>query len=96
MTHATSIHPCKGTEGETIEAECEVFSIGKRRLQLDLTPRAQKILSELREKTGATCDAEVIRNALILYDGLVSEAERESEFLVRDKHGSVSRFSMFF
>jgi hypothetical protein len=43
-----------------------VRSVGKSRVQLDLTPRAMKLLTGLKEKTEAGSYAEVIRNALKL------------------------------
>ncbi|MDA8248713.1 MAG: hypothetical protein M0Z28_05985 [Rhodospirillales bacterium] len=67
----------------------------KTRVQLDLSPRAMALLAELKEKTDAASYAEVLKNAMKLYDGLISEVERGSEFLVRDKDGKVSEFRMF-
>ena len=67
----------------------------KVRVQLDLTQRAMGLLNELRRKTDATSNAEVIRDALKLYDGLITEAERGAEFLIRDKDGKLSAFRIF-
>lgn len=67
----------------------------KTRVQLDLTPRALKLLNELKDKTEAASYAEVLKNALKLYDGLIAEAERGSEFLIRDKDGNVSTLKVF-
>lgn len=67
----------------------------KTRVQLDLSPRAMALLAELKEKTDASSYAEVLKNAMKLYDGLISEVERGSEFLIRDKDGKVSEFRMF-
>lgn len=63
--------------------------------QLDLTPRAMALLAELKEKTDAASYAEVFKNAMQLYDGLIGEVERGSTFLIRDKDGKVSEFRMF-
>jgi hypothetical protein len=73
----------------------KVTQFPKTRVQLDLTPRAMAILTELKEKTDASTYAEVIKNAMKLYDGLITEVERGSEFLIRDKDGRVSEFRMF-
>ena len=45
--------------------------------------------------TEAASYAEVIRNALKLYDGLITEAEAGAAFLVRGANGDVSPFKMF-
>jgi hypothetical protein len=67
----------------------------KSRVQLDLTPRAMALLVELKEKTEAATYAEVFKNAMKLYDGIISEVEKGTEFLIRDKDGRVSEFRMF-
>jgi hypothetical protein len=38
---------------------------------------------------------QVFKNAMKLYDGIISEIDRGSEFLIRDKDGKVSEFRMF-
>ena len=67
----------------------------KTRVQLDLTPRAMALLTELKEKTEASTYAEVIKASMKLYDGLITEIEKGTEFLIRDKSGRVSEFRMF-
>lgn len=67
----------------------------RRRVQLDLSPRAMAQLLDLMKKTSATSYAEVFRNAMKLYDGILSEVERGSAFLVRDKDGAVTEFRVF-
>jgi hypothetical protein len=67
----------------------------KTRVQFDLSPRAVNVLNELKDKTGAGSYAEVIRNAIKLYDGLITEVENGAEFMIRNKDGSVSPFKMF-
>jgi len=73
----------------------KVVPISKSRVQLDLTPRAMALLTELKSKTDAATYAEVFKNAMKLYDGIISEVERGSQFLIRDKDGKVSEFRMF-
>jgi hypothetical protein len=53
------------------------------------------LLTGLKEKTEAASYAEVFRNAMKLYDGIISELERGAEFLIRDKDGKVCEFRMF-
>lgn len=67
---------------------------GKTRVQLDLPPTSMERLRVLREKTEAGNYAEVLRNALRLYEALVSEAEKGGDVLVRDKEGKETRVFM--
>lgn len=82
-----------GTAQEAVAEK--VQPISKSRVQFDLTPRAMALLTELKIKTYAATYAEVFKNAMKLYDGIISEIERGSEFLIRDKDGKVSEFRMF-
>jgi hypothetical protein len=68
---------------------------GKSRVQLDLQPRTMAMLNELKEKTDAASYAEVFKNAMKLYDGIIAEIERGNTFLIRDSDGKVSEFRMF-
>jgi hypothetical protein len=68
----------------------------KTRVQFDLPPRSMALLTELKEKTDAASYAEVFKNALKLYDGLITEVERGGEFLLRDRDGNIAAFRMFF
>jgi hypothetical protein len=68
----------------------------KTRVQFDLPPRAMKILAELKDKTDASSYAEVFKNALKLYDGIITEVEKGKQFLVRDASGDTTEFKMFF
>ena len=83
------------TKPQDSVADDKVRGIAKTRVQFDLSPRAMKLLSELKDKTEAASYAEVFKNALKLYDGLIAEAERGGEFLVRDKDGAVSSLKLF-
>jgi hypothetical protein len=69
---------------------------GKTRVQFDLPPRSMALLTELKEKTDAASYAEVVKSALKLYDGLMTEVERGGEFLLRDGDGNIAAFKMFF
>jgi 2-methylaconitate cis-trans-isomerase PrpF len=81
---------------ESAVADKSVRSDGKTRVQFDLPARSMSLLTELKEKTDASSYAEVFKNALKLYDGLVTEVERGGEFLLRSPDGTVSTFKMFF
>jgi hypothetical protein len=76
-------------------AQEKVQRIGKSRVQLDLSARAMAQLAELKEKTDAASNAEVFKNAMKLYDGIIAEIDQGATFLIRDKDGKVSEFRMF-
>jgi hypothetical protein len=67
----------------------------KNRVQLDFAPRAMERLNALKAKTEAASYAEVVKNALRLYEGLIEEVESGKQFLVRDKDGVVAPFRLF-
>lgn len=77
------------------DGRAERRGASKARVQLDLTPRSMNLLAELKDKTEASSYAEVIRNALKLYDGLITEAEAGAEFYLKDKQGKLVPFKMF-
>ena len=95
MTTATAYQPQRQAKEAEKANEAKVRSIAKARVQFDLTPRAMSQLTELKEKTDAASYAEVVKNALKLYDGLITEVENGNEFLIRDRKGKVSPFRMF-
>jgi hypothetical protein len=53
------------------------------------------LLPELKEKTEASPYVEVVKAALKLCNGLITEATKGTEFLIRNKDGRVSEFRMF-
>ncbi len=67
----------------------------KNRVQLDFAPRSMERLNALKEKTEASSYAEVVKNALRLYEALIEETEGGKQFLTRDADGVVSPFRMF-
>lgn len=52
-------------------------------------------LQELKEKTEATSYAEVIKNALRLYEAVIEEAEAGNSFMVRDPSGAMKEYVIF-
>ncbi len=60
----------------------------KQRVQFDFSPEALKRLEDLKEQTDASTKAEVVRNALKLYEWFVSEIHPESILEVRDREGN--------
>lgn len=57
------------------------------RVQLELSERPFKRLTELKEKTEATSYAEVIKNALRLYEFFISTQENGKRILLQDSNG---------
>ena len=67
----------------------------KSRVQLEFPPRAMERLNTLKAKTEASSYAEVVKNALRLYEALIEEDESGKQFLTRDKDGVISPFRLF-
>jgi hypothetical protein len=59
----------------------------KQRIQFDFTPESMKRLENLKEKTDATTKAEVVRNALRLYEWFVTQIDPNSTIEIKDKEG---------
>jgi hypothetical protein len=69
--------------------------VKKDRVQLDFAPRAMARLNALKVKTEASSYAEVVKNALRLYEALIEETESGKQFLVRGQDGVVAPFRLF-
>jgi hypothetical protein len=67
----------------------------KNRVQFDLPPKSMERLNALKAKTEAASYAEVLKNALRLYEALIEETERGNEFMVRNADGVVTPYRMF-
>ncbi|MSP48441.1 MAG: hypothetical protein EXQ95_03835 [Alphaproteobacteria bacterium] len=65
------------------------------RVQLELMPQSMERLKRLREMTEAVSYAEVLKNALRLYEALIEEADAGNKFQVRAKDGSVTSYKIF-
>jgi hypothetical protein len=61
----------------------------KQRIQFDFTPEALKRLEDLKEQVEASTKAEVIRNALKLYEWFVAEVDPEYILEIKDKAGNI-------
>ena len=59
----------------------------KQRIQFDFTPESMTRLENLKEKTDATTKAEVVRNALRLYEWFVSQVDPNNIVEIKDKEG---------
>ncbi|MGH7043743.1 MAG: hypothetical protein ACREFY_16665 [Acetobacteraceae bacterium] len=67
----------------------------RTRVQFDLPPRSIERLNTLKRKTEAASYAEVVKNALRLYEALIEETEAGKQFLVRDEAGGIMPLRLF-
>ncbi len=65
------------------------------RVQLELPPQAMERLQRLKEKTEAASYAEVIRNALRVFEALADEHEKGASFLLRQADGETAHYKIF-
>lgn len=70
--------------------------VSKNRVQFDLAPKSMDRLNVLKLKTEAASYAEVVKNALRLYEALIEETENGKQFFVRDNNGALSPYRLFF
>jgi hypothetical protein len=84
-----------GARHEAKDETKKADKVTKNRVQLDFAPRSMERLNALKAKTEAASYAEVVKNALRLYEGLIEEVESGKTFLIRDENGAISPFKMF-
>ena len=65
------------------------------RVQLEMPPQAMERLQRLKERTEAASYAEVIRNALRLFEALVEEHEKGAEFALKRPGGDMLAYKIF-
>lgn len=65
-----------------------------KRVQMELAPKSLSRLKRLQDITEAASYAEVVRNALRLYEALVNEHENGGELLV-NRNGQISPLHIF-
>ena len=86
-------HHRRRFRGETPETEP-----GERattRVQLEMPPQAMERLQKLKDQTEAASYAEVIRNALRLFEALVEEHEKGAEFSLKRANGENVQYKIF-
>jgi metal-responsive CopG/Arc/MetJ family transcriptional regulator len=66
------------------------------RVQIELPEASFERLNRLKEKTEASSYAEVLKNALRLYEALVLEAEAGNEISIKEKSGDRVTFRAIF
>jgi len=87
-------HHRRRFRGETPEGEVP----GERattRVQLEMPPQAMERLQKLKDQTEAASYAEVIRNALRLFEALVEEHAKGSEFSLKRADGEIVQYKIF-
>ena len=65
------------------------------RVQLEMPPQAMERLQRLKERTEAASYAEVIRNALRLFEALIDEHEKGAEFSLKRSNGESVAYKIF-
>lgn len=68
---------------------------GNTRVQMDLQERSMQRLMRLKEVTEAASYAEVVRNALRLYEAMIMEAEGGATFFVQKPGGELVEQRIF-
>jgi hypothetical protein len=76
-------------------SEAEGSERGTTRVQLEMPPQAMERLTKLKEKTEAASYAEVIRNALRVFEALADEHEKGSEFSLKRSDGQTVAYKIF-
>ena len=77
------------------ESEAETGERSTTRVQLEMPPQAMERLQKLKDRTEAASYAEVIRNALRLFEALVDEHEKGAEFSLKRADGEVVQYKIF-
>jgi len=91
----TALTLASAARSKTRERAEDQTKTTKNRVQFDLPPRSMERLNALKLKTEASSYAEVMKNALRLYEALIEETESGKQFLVRDENGVLSPYRMF-
>ncbi|MBG6119350.1 MULTISPECIES: hypothetical protein [unclassified Sphingobium] len=72
----------------------ETSGSATRRIQMDMPPKSVERLERLRDITEAASYAEVMRNALRLYEAMIEEVEAGNEIFVK-RDGVVAPLAVF-
>ena len=80
---------------DAIEAAGEEPGRPTTRVQLEMPPQAMERLQRLKDRTEAASYAEVIRNALRLFEALVDEHEKGAEFSLKRSDGETVAYKIF-
>jgi hypothetical protein len=67
-----------------------------RRAQLELAEKSMERLEDLKDKTKATSYAEVVKNALRLYESMILKHAEGNRFLLKNSQGVVTEYEVFY
>jgi len=87
-----------GIAAEAMRAAADAMEDGARtttRVQLEMPPQAMERLQRLKEHTEAASYAEVIRNALRVFEALMEEHEKGAEFMLKRAGGEMVAYKIF-
>ena len=87
-----------GVAAEAMRAAADAMENGERtttRVQLEMPPQAMERLTKLKETTEAASYAEVIRNALRVFEALMDEHDKGAEFQLKRADGQVVSYRIF-
>jgi hypothetical protein len=65
------------------------------RVQLELPEKSMGRLLSLKDKTEAASYAEVIKNALRLYENMIQQHENGKQFFLKDTDGVITEYKVF-
>jgi len=80
---------------DAIETPADGSGRTTTRVQLEMPPQAMERLQRLKEKSEAASYAEVIRNALRVFEALVDEHEKGAEFQLKRTNGETVAYKIF-
>lgn len=83
------------TSLDGIDAACNMHTMSKR-ITFEFPPKAEERLNTLKVKTEAVSYAEVVKNALRLYEAMIEEVESGKQLFVHDKDGAAVPFNPFY
>ncbi|WGS87349.1 ribbon-helix-helix protein, CopG family [Methylomonas sp. UP202] len=66
------------------------------RVQLELPEKSMERLLVLKEKTEATSYAEVVKNALRLYENMIEQYESGKQIFLKDDKGNIMEYQIFY
>lgn len=88
----------RGVAAEAMRAAADAVENGERtttRVQLEMPPQAMERLQRLKDKTEAASYAEVIRNAVRVFEALLQEHEAGAEFSLKRLNGETVSYKIF-
>ena len=66
------------------------------RVQLELADKSFERLNALKDKTEASSYAEVMKNALRLYESIINQYDAGKRLYLKDENGQVTEYEVFY